>query len=134
MLPPSSASNKWGMMGRAISRRKRYHLAKPIYLQVYERIREAMRTGELQAGARLRSTRALAAELGVSRNTVLTAYEMLMADGLVTAKVGSGTRVSGKARVTRRAPARAIVRESQYPERTRELRDPDGNRLYVRLV
>ena len=48
----------------------------------------------LPAGARLLSTRALARTLGVSRNTVLNAYDALAADALLAARRGSGTRVS----------------------------------------
>jgi GntR family transcriptional regulator/MocR family aminotransferase len=45
-------------------------------------------------GLRLPSTRALAGDLGVSRNTVVTAFDQLLAEGYVESRVGRGTRVS----------------------------------------
>jgi GntR family transcriptional regulator / MocR family aminotransferase len=50
--------------------------------------------GRLPAGTRLPSTRALAVDLAVSRNTVLNAYERLAAEGYLHGKAGGGTRVS----------------------------------------
>ncbi len=57
-------------------------------------LREAVRKGELRAGDTLPSTRLLAVALGVSRGTVLAAYEQLIAEGFLTAKAGSGTCVA----------------------------------------
>jgi GntR family transcriptional regulator/MocR family aminotransferase len=56
-------------------------------------LREAIRSGRLAPQARLPSTRVLAAELGLARNTVAAAYEQLVAEGYLEARVGSGTRV-----------------------------------------
>ncbi|MDM9382748.1 PLP-dependent aminotransferase family protein [Chlorogloeopsis sp. ULAP01] len=66
----------------------------PLYRQLYERLRLAILTEQLTAGVQLPSTRSLASELGVSRNTVLLAYEQLLAEGYVEGKVGSGTTVA----------------------------------------
>ena len=60
-------------------------------------LREAVRTGRLGAGLRLPSSRALAGDLGISRNTVAAAYGQLVAEGWLTAKQGSGTRVAARA-------------------------------------
>jgi GntR family transcriptional regulator/MocR family aminotransferase len=49
----------------------------------------------LRSGARVPSTRELAAESGVSRNTVLEAYAQLLSEGYLEARRGSATRVSG---------------------------------------
>ena len=57
-------------------------------------LREAVSTGRLKAGARLPSSRALAADLGIARNTVAEAYGQLIAEGWLTARQGSGTRVA----------------------------------------
>ncbi|WP_405673468.1 PLP-dependent aminotransferase family protein [Streptomyces canus] len=57
-------------------------------------LREAVRTGRLAPGARLPSSRALAADLGIARNTVADAYADLVAEGWLTARQGSGTRVA----------------------------------------
>lgn len=69
-------------------------LAAPLYRQLYERLRAQIVAGQLEAGARLPSTRALASELGVSRNTVALAYEMLLLEGYIESRVGDGTRVA----------------------------------------
>ena len=60
-------------------------------------LREAVRTGRLGPGVRLPSSRALAADLGLARNTVAEAYGQLVAEGWLTAVQGSGTRVAGQA-------------------------------------
>ncbi|MEH0445938.1 PLP-dependent aminotransferase family protein [Streptomyces sp. B21-102] len=57
-------------------------------------LREAVRSGRLPPGTRLPSSRSLAADLGVARNTVADAYTDLVAEGWLTARQGSGTRVS----------------------------------------
>ena len=66
----------------------------PLHRQVYAAIREAILDGRLPAGSRLPSTRRLAEELGVSRNTVLAAFEQLQAEGFLLGRTGSGTRVT----------------------------------------
>ncbi|PAZ14990.1 GntR family transcriptional regulator [Streptomyces sp. SA15] len=57
-------------------------------------LREAVRTGRLTPGTRLPSSRALAADLGIARNTVADAYADLVAEGWLTARQGSGTSVA----------------------------------------
>jgi GntR family transcriptional regulator/MocR family aminotransferase len=66
----------------------------PAYHQIYDQIRLAILAGRLRPGTRLPSSRGLAAELGVSRNTVLTAFDMLGQEGYTEGGIGSGTRVS----------------------------------------
>ncbi|MFJ6863878.1 PLP-dependent aminotransferase family protein [Streptomyces termitum] len=74
-------------------------------------LREAVRGGRLAPGTRLPSSRQLAADLGVARNTVADAYAELVAEGWLTARQGSGTRVADRsdplppARPPRPAPA-----------------------------
>ncbi|MET9194693.1 PLP-dependent aminotransferase family protein [Streptomyces olivaceus] len=60
-------------------------------------LREAVRTGRLAPGTRLPSSRTLAADLGIARNTVADAYADLVAEGWLTARQGSGTRVADRA-------------------------------------
>ena len=67
--------------------------ATPLFRQVYEGLRQSILAGRLAPGVRLPATRGLAAELGVSRNTVLNAYEQLLAEGYLEGKIGSGTYV-----------------------------------------
>lgn len=57
-------------------------------------LRESVRTGRLPAGVRLPSSRTLAHDLGISRNTVTEAYGQLVAEGWLMAQQGSGTRVA----------------------------------------
>ncbi|MFJ3233397.1 PLP-dependent aminotransferase family protein [Streptomyces sp. NPDC086787] len=57
-------------------------------------LRDAVRTGRLAPGTRLPSSRTLAADLGIARNTVAEAYGDLVAEGWLTARQGSGTLVA----------------------------------------
>jgi GntR family transcriptional regulator/MocR family aminotransferase len=57
-------------------------------------LREAVREGRLAPGGRLPSSRALARDLGLARNTVADAYAQLVAEGWLTARQGSGTSVA----------------------------------------
>ncbi|MEV6397833.1 PLP-dependent aminotransferase family protein [Streptomyces sp. NPDC051907] len=66
-------------------------------------LREAVRTGRLAPGTRLPSSRSLAADLGIARNTVADAYAELVAEGWLTAQQGSGTRVARRAAPRRQA-------------------------------
>ncbi len=75
----------------------------PLYTQVKNGIEELIKSGVLKSNTRLPSTRELAASLCVSRNTVLQAYELLEADGLVYSGVGKGTFVHEYGK-SRRAP------------------------------
>ncbi|HJV07088.1 MAG TPA: PLP-dependent aminotransferase family protein [Chromobacteriaceae bacterium] len=61
--------------------------------QLYRLLREAILLEELVPGCRLPSSRQLAAELGIARNTVIHVYERLTAEGYVAAGVGKGTFV-----------------------------------------
>src|SRR5690606_17085199 len=61
--------------------------------RLYRLICRAILEGRLAAGARLPSTRDLAAELGIARNTVLQVYDQLAEEGYVNAGVGRGTYV-----------------------------------------
>jgi GntR family transcriptional regulator/MocR family aminotransferase len=80
--------------------------------QLADQLRSAIGSGLLPIGARIPATRRLAAALGVSRNTVLAAYDDLLSDGLIACRVGAGSYV-----------VRGI--------RRRSFADPDGNRLTI---
>jgi DNA-binding transcriptional MocR family regulator len=69
----------------------------PLYLQIRDRFRDLILSGDLPAGSRLPPQRELAASLGVNRTTVSSAYDELAADGLVEGHVGRGTIVCSKA-------------------------------------
>jgi GntR family transcriptional regulator/MocR family aminotransferase len=62
--------------------------------QIQDQLRAAIRDGRLVPGERLPSSRRLAESIGVSRGTVVDAYEQLWAEGYVESAVGSGTRVA----------------------------------------
>ena len=68
----------------------------PNHRRVYEAIRRAITEQVLPSGARLPSTRELAADLNLSRNTILAAFDQLLDEGYVSAKTGSGTFVCYK--------------------------------------
>ena len=61
------------------------HARWPQQRQLHECLRQAIRSGTLAGGMRLPATRALAAELGVARNSVLYAYEQLATEGFIVA-------------------------------------------------
>ena len=66
-----------------------------VYRQIADHVRLQMDGGAIVLGHRLPTIRQLAAELGVSRDTVALAYEALASDGLIESTVGRGTFVSG---------------------------------------
>src|SRR5580692_7960873 len=67
---------------------------KGVRLGLETALRDAVRTGRLAPGTRLPSSRALAADLGLARNTVAEVYNQLVAEGWLTARTGSGTSVA----------------------------------------
>src|SRR5581483_1909899 len=68
-------------------------------------LRAAIRSGRVRAGARLPSTRALSAELGVSRGVVTAAYSQLAAEGYLVTRQGAPVRVSDAIRGAAARPA-----------------------------
>ncbi|MEO5952598.1 MAG: PLP-dependent aminotransferase family protein, partial [Chloroflexia bacterium] len=70
------------------------HSPVPLYKQLYDRLRSAILTGQLERGTRIPSTRNLAAELGISRSTTALAYEQLILEGYLDSQVGHGTSVA----------------------------------------
>jgi len=68
--------------------------AESLQRQLYGQVREAVLAGRVAPGTRLPSTRTLADELVCSRNTVLGAFEQLIAEGYLECRAGSGTYVS----------------------------------------
>lgn len=61
---------------------------------LHRQLRSAIADGRLQPGLRLPSTRAFARQFGISRNTALALYDLLLADGYLEARPGSGTFVA----------------------------------------
>ncbi|MEE8583896.1 MAG: PLP-dependent aminotransferase family protein [Acidobacteriota bacterium] len=78
--------------------------------QLYDAVRKAILQGGLPPGSRLPSTRSLASEWNLGRNTVVNAFEQLVAEGYLESRTGSGTYVShhlpeGFLTVTQQNPA-----------------------------
>jgi len=68
-------------------------LGVPIYLQVKSYILDKIKAGEVSPGTKLPTERDLANQLGISRNTVSTAYKELLLEGVLEARQGRGTFV-----------------------------------------
>ena len=86
---------------------------------VMDAVRDAIRSGRLAPGTRLPSSRALAADLGVARNTVARAYAELITEGWLTSQHGSSTLVSQRAAEIVRVRRRATYATSAAPARPR---------------
>ncbi|WP_143136276.1 PLP-dependent aminotransferase family protein, partial [Burkholderia ubonensis] len=71
--------------------------AQPIYRQLHRLLQQAILSRELPAGTRVPSSRLLAAELGIARNTVTQVYEQLALEGYVSSATGRGTFVADSA-------------------------------------
>src|ERR671923_525681 len=81
--------------------------AGPLHAQLEAQLRDGVRDGRLAAGARLPSSRALAAELGVSRGVVVEAYGQLAAEGYLAVRPRAAPpRPPGAAPARGRAPRR----------------------------
>lgn len=86
--------------------------AQPLGARLAQALRQAVLDGLVPAGQRLPATRALAARLGVARNTLVAVYAQLEAEGFVVAGHGSGTyacKVAPEFVAPRRRPARAAA-------------------------
>jgi GntR family transcriptional regulator/MocR family aminotransferase len=109
----------------------------PAYRWLYASLRDEILDGRLRPGVRLPATRDLAAQYGLSRGTIVSAFEQLQAEGYVEGTVGSGTYVSKVlpddllraphpgARVTPSSGKRVL---SDYAERLKFVSDGDLRR------
>lgn len=97
----------------------------PLHAQLTRALKGAILDGRYGEGARLPPSRALAAELGVSRNTVLTAYEQLRAEGFVSARIGSGSYVTPPLHATQvqRPTSTTLPPQSAFARRGRLVHD-----------
>ena len=102
----------------------------PLYRQVCERIRGAILSGDLKPETRLPSTRTLAADLGVSRNTVEIAFSQLEAEGFLLRRVGAGSYVAGEIPEQSKPPRRALAR-ALAPQKKREASLSERGRMMV---
>src|SRR5215472_10422344 len=76
-------------------------------------LRDAMVSGALRQGIRLPSSRALAAQLGISRGVTSEAYEQLAAQGLLINRIKAAPVVAGVARSPVPAPSRQVARPAR---------------------
>jgi GntR family transcriptional regulator/MocR family aminotransferase len=89
--------------------------AQPRRAQLEAGLREAIRGGRLRPDTRLPSSRALAAELGVSRRLVVETYEQLAAEGYLLARRGAGTVVAPRTAADRSAAGGPLPSPAPVP-------------------
>ncbi|WP_051221781.1 PLP-dependent aminotransferase family protein [Neptunomonas japonica] len=99
-----------------------------LFRQLENQIREAIWQERLSAGERLPSTRHLAKQLGIARNTVINAYEQLTVEGFIVTRHGSGTHV------TDNFPQRDSILKKKSNELTVSIEPFDFSTRYQRLV
>ena len=104
--------------------------SEPLHQQLCGQLTRAITQG-VPRSVRLPSTRVLARLLGVSRNTIMTAYDELAAAGLINGRRGSGMLVEPACRGRHPFDPRLVLREAQYPAKTVSIADPDGAPLYL---
>lgn len=104
------------------------HCGKPVNRQLYQVIREAILSHVMPVGLQLPSSRDLARELKISRNTVTYAYEQLMAEGYLETRAGAGTFVADT--VPDQIPEAAV----SDPERPRQTGSPGLSERGTQLV
>jgi GntR family transcriptional regulator / MocR family aminotransferase len=101
---------EWSGLGPELLLRLDRKRAEPLIAQLERELREAIRSRRLTPDERLPSSRELARELGVSRGLIQECYSQLHAEGYLTTRTGSGTRVAAAAHeapATAAAPASA---------------------------
>jgi GntR family transcriptional regulator / MocR family aminotransferase len=87
----------------------------PLHRQLEHALRDAIRRGRLQAGARLPSSRGLASELGISRGVVTSAYDQLAAEGFLESRQGAAVRVAAGVRAQPpRPPTPSLLAKFAY--------------------
>lgn len=85
--------------------------ATPLFRQLYAAVKDAVLRGTLSAGMRLPPTRELCRLMGVSRQTVLSAWDQLMAEGYLSGTVGKGTFIGSLLPAGAKTPApRGLMR------------------------
>jgi GntR family transcriptional regulator/MocR family aminotransferase len=113
LIRPISMAVQWAGLGPELLLRLDRGGAEPLGSQLERELREAIRGARLVAGERLPSSRELARELGVSRGLVQECYAQLLAEGYLSARTGSGTRVAAGAADGGAVPSAAAVPDSR---------------------
>lgn len=98
-----------------------------VYVQLYEQLRDLILRRALRPHDRLPSSRLMAAELGVSRATVIAAYDQLVGEGYIAGRPGSGMYVCPlpEETLTVSVPARAVRRPPLVPAPAPALTPPE---------
>lgn len=99
------------MLGIQLQRKSDLSLAR----QIYQILRNQMTEGHLQPGELLPSTRELAQQLSISRNTAYEAYEMLSAEGYIISRQGAPTRVADGLRLEKPTPGPNETKKKTKP-------------------
>lgn len=100
----------------------------PLYKQLYVRLRDLILERSLRVGVRLPSNRTLAAELGVSRNTVVRAVRSLVAEGYLSTRAGGGTYVDSREPKVSVPPLVPLAAASEAPKGSAGLAGSDLER------
>ncbi|HET6977435.1 MAG TPA: PLP-dependent aminotransferase family protein [Pyrinomonadaceae bacterium] len=98
-----------------------------LYRQLYDQLRDAILSGRLAPGTRLPSTRELASELNIARNTVLNTFDQLYAESYLERRVGDGTYVSHQL-------PDDLLAVNEQPPRARSKRNGESNVTSFRAV
>ena len=117
------------------------HSSRAIYLQIRARIRHLIEAGALQAGDKLPSIRSLGESIGVNKLTIIEAYNVLEADGLIEARQGSGyfvssTKIKCPDSAPKFAPPQEVIVSEQPPASPllKELKGGSFFNLYMASV
>lgn len=102
----------------------------PLYEQLYNALAQDIRSGALQPGKALPGRRTMAAQLGISTNTVDTAYQMLAAEGLAVTRPRSGFLFRKPAACC--TPARSTAWFP--PQKPRQKYSQQSRRYFIRFV
>jgi GntR family transcriptional regulator/MocR family aminotransferase len=99
------------------------HVRHPLRVQLEEQLRTAVRSGRLEPGSALPSSRALARDFGVTRGLIVDCYTQLQAEGYLTARPGAGTTVAAVGTVSASGsyspePIRAPLGLPAWPSRS----------------
>ncbi len=97
--------------------------ATPLYRQIYKAVRHSILSGQFDRGMQLPATRLLATQLGVSRMTVVNAYDQLLSEGYIEGKGGAGTYVAST------LPEKMLRVEPDKPIRPKKFAHPRNHLL-----
>ncbi|WP_099203356.1 PLP-dependent aminotransferase family protein [Miniphocaeibacter massiliensis] len=98
-------------------------LKEHIYLQIYNQILKDILEGKLSSGTKLKGSRTLAEELGVSRNTVNSSYNQLEAEGYIESEKGKGFIVLEIPKLENYKLKKEIKKEDKFKNRNNKFKD-----------